>query len=530
MPNPRIRMSVIREVLRLRFESGLSHRKIARAVGVSLGSVAGYLTLFERCGVSYPQTAGLDEASLTALMAAVRPPPAPPPPDSPAVPDFQEIHEQLRRKGVTRQILWEEYAEAHPAGHYRYSQFCHLYREWRSRLRVTLRQTYRAGEKMFVDYAGPTVDIVDPATGEAHPAQIFVAVLGASNYTFAEATLSQKLEDWTGSHVRAFEYFGGAPEMVVPDNLKSAVTKACRYEPLLNDTYREMLAHYGTCGLPARPREPQDKAKVESGVQVVERWILARLRKRTFFSLFELNLAIRELLVRLNDKKFQKLAGSRLEKFAELDRPALRPLPETPYEYAEWRKARVHFDCHIEVAGCFYSVPFTLIKQQIDVRLTAKTVECFRQGKPVAVHLRRRGKGHYSTDAAHMPANHRAHLEWTPERLRRWATQVGSRTHALVDEMIDRREHPEMAYRSCLGLLRLVRSYSSERLEKACDIALKIGSPTRSSVASILREGLDSLPSEEDETVPELPAHANIRGAEYYRRLIDDRQQGENQC
>ena len=370
---------------------------------------------------------------------------------------------------------------------------------------------------MFVDYAGPTVDIVDPATGEAHPAQIFVAVLGASNYTFAEATHSQKLEDWTASHVRAFEYFRGAPELVVPDNLKSGVKKACRYEPLINDTYREMLAHYGTCALPARPGRPQDKAKVEAGVQIVERWILARLRKRAFHSLLELNLAIRELLGELNRKPFQKLPGSRLEKFAELDRPALRPLPETPYEYAEWRKARVHFDCHVEVAGCYYSVPFGLIKQQIDIRLTAKTVECFRQGKPVAVHVRRRGKGHYSTDAAHLPANHRAHLEWTPERLRRWANQIGPRTHALVDEMIDRREHPEMAYRSCLGLLGLVRSHSAERVEKACDIALKIGSPTRGSVASILREGLDRLPPEDDETVPELPEHANIRGAGYYQ-------------
>jgi transposase len=378
MPNVRLAMILIRDILRLKYESGLSHRQIAAALHISVGSVTNYLADCASAGLVFPLADELTDEMLTARLAknvAAKVPLSP----QFALPDFAVLHEQLKLKGVTRQLLWEEYAAAHPARHYRYTQFCFYYRQWRQKLKVSLRQSYTAGEKMFVDYCGKTVEIVNAATGEVRQAQVFVAVLGASNYTFAEATETQKLADWIGSHTRAFEFFGGVPELVIPDNLKSAVRKACRYEPLLNESYQRMLEHYRTCALPARPYKPRDKAKVETAVQVVTRWILARLRNQTFFSLFDLNLAIRALLAELNAKPFKKLTGCRRSRFAELDQPALKSLPAAAYEYAEWRKARVGFDCHIEVDRRFYSVPYALVKNEIDVRLTAKTVECFHQ-------------------------------------------------------------------------------------------------------------------------------------------------------
>lgn len=514
MPNPHIQMSVIREVLRLKYESHLSHRQIARALHISVGTVSNYLLLFERCRLEYPLSADLTEAGLTDLLESVKPPPKP---SSFAQPDFAEIHQQLKRKGVTRQLLWEEYAAAHPDNHYRYTQFCFHYREWRRSLKISLRQTYKAGEKMFVDYAGQTVPIVDAVTGECREAQIFVAVLGASNYTFAEATRSQKLEDWIPSHIRAFEFFGGVPAMVVPDNLKSGVTRACRYEPLLNESYQKMLVYYQTCALPARPSKPQDKAKVEVGVQIVERWILARLRKRTFFSLFELNIAIRKLLKELNEKPFQKLAGHRYESFLQLDKPVLKPLPRERYEYAEWRKAKVHLDCHIEVKRNYYSVPYKFVKQEVEVRLSENTIECFFQGKRIAIHPKSPTSGRYSTESSHLPKHHQAQLDWTPERLLRWAGSVGSSTNELVKQILERKRHPEMAYRSCLGLLSLVRKYSAARVERACALALEIGAANRASVASILQKELDKLPVNDETNQWEIPPHENIRGAGYYR-------------
>lgn len=517
MPNPRLAMTLIKEVLRLKYESNLSHRQIARALRISVGSVANYLAAFERFGLEYPPAAELTDEVLSRMLSAST---SKPPKESlVALPDYSYIHEQLKIKGVTRQLLWEEYAAAHPANHYRYTQFCFYYRTWRDKLKVSLRQTHRAGEKMFVDYCGKTASIIDAATGEVREVQIFVAVLGASNYTYAEATYSQKLEDWIASHIRTFEFFGGVPEMVVPDNLKSGVKKACRYEPLLNDSYRSMLEHYRTCALPARPFKPRDKAKVETAVQIVERWILAKLRNQMFFSLFELNLAIRVLLTELNHKPFKKLEGCRQSRFQEMEKDVLKPLPAISFEYAEWRKARVGFDCHIEIDRRFYSVPFYLVKKTVDVRITAKTIECFDQGKRIALHLRSSRTGSFATRAEHLPTQHRAHLEWTPERLLRWAAQIGFSTHELVKQMIERKPHAEMAYRSCLGLLKLVRQYSSERVEAACQKALEIGSPTRSSVASILREGLDTLAAVEVGGVPEIAyaAHENIRGADYYK-------------
>lgn len=507
-------MHLIKEVLRLT-AAGLSQRQIARSLDLSHGVVGKYQAAAQHAGISWPLPAELDEAALAKRLwqptaAATSGQPR-------AAPDYAAIHTQLKEKGVTRLLLWEEYRAVHPDDGYSYTQFCFHYQQWQARLKRVMRQTHQAGEKLFVDYAGPTVPIVNAVTGEVRAAQIFVAVLGASNYTYAEATFTQGLADWLSAHTRAFSFFGGVPALIIPDNLRSGVSKACRYEPLLNTSYKQLLAHYDTAALPARPYKPRDKAKVEVAVQVVERWILARLRHRTFFSLFELNLAIRELLTALNERPFKKLPGSRRSQFAALDQPALRPLPPTPYEFAEWRTARVNIDYHVEVEKHYYSVPHALTRQQVDVRVTEKTVELLQHGRRVAAHARSRCPGAHSTNPEHMPKAHRAHLEWTPGRFLNWSGEVGPHTCDLVKHLLTNKPHPEMGYRSCLGLLSLSKRFGRERLEAACQHALALGSPTRRSVLSLLQNGLDQLPLLSD--TPSQPSliHENIRGPGYYQ-------------
>jgi transposase len=512
MPAHRLSMRKLKEVLRLTFGSGLSQRQVAHSLSLSKTTVRKYLDLAREAGLGWPLPDGMDD---TALVRALFP-------GSVAgslcftPPDFAAIHQELKRKGVTLQLLWEEYAARNPETAYQYSWFCELYGEWKQRLRVTMRQTHRAGEKVFVDYCGQTVMVTDPQTGEAREAQVFVAVLGASNYTYAEATWTQQLPDWISSHVRAFEFFGGVPELVIPDNLRSGVSRACRYEPDLNPTYSEMAAHYSVAVLPARPYKPRDKAKVEVGVQVVERWILARLRHQTFFSLAELNKVIRALVGGLNHRPFKKLPGTRHTQFESLDRPALRPLPIDRFEYAEWKKARVNIDYHVEVEGHYYSVPYSLARREVEVRLTARAVELFHGGRRVASHMRCHLRGSHTTVVEHMPKAHRAHLEWTPGRFLTWASEVGPNTRDLVRHLLFRKPHPEQGYRSCLGLLSLSRRYGAERLERACERALLLGARTRRSVDSILRQGVDRLPAAAEEEPRELPIHENVRGPAYY--------------
>jgi len=382
-----------------------------------------------------------------------------------------------------------------------------------------MRHEHRAGEKMFVDYAGQTVSVIDRETGEIHKAQIFVAVLGASSYTYAEATLSQQIEDWIGSHVRAFSFFGGVTEAIVPDNLKSGVSKACRYEPDINPTYHDLANHYQTVVLPARVRKPRDKAKAEAGVLLVERWILARLRQHTFFSLAELNKAIGELLTILNGKPFKKLPGSRQSRFAELDQPALKPLPAAPYEVAYWKKAMVHLDYHVEVEGHYYSVPYTLVKKQLEIRYTRTTVECLYRNQRIASHLRNQVRGRHTTIKEHMPPRHRQYTEWNPERFIRWAEKIGPQTKVLTETLLVQRAHPQQAYRTLLGILRLGKAYGEQRLEAACDRALHINALSYRSIESILKNGLDKKPLQRQESSTPIQ-HGNIRGADYYDSTI----------
>jgi transposase len=510
----RVSMRKIREALRQRHELGRSHREIATSLSVAHSTVREYLRRAAEAGVSWPVPADWDDERLeTALFPRPRPSTVPRP-----EPDWSWVHRELaRHKGVTLQLLWLEYKQTHPDG-YQYSRFCERYGAWRGRLDVTIRQPYRGGEKAFIDYAGPTVPIVDRHTGEIREAQVFVAALGASSYTFVDLTRTRSLPDWISSHMRMFEFWGGVVELLIPDNEKAGVKEACYYEPDLNRTYHDLATHYGTTVLPARPRAPRDKAKAEAAVQNVERRVLAPLRDQTFFSLTEARRAIAPLLEALNARPFAKLEGSRSSLFEELDRPALRPLPATRFEYSEWSRARVNIDYHIQVKHHFYSVPHELRRQQVEVRLTASTVEVLARGRRVAAHVRSARKGGYTTDPAHMPAAHRAHLEWSPSRLVRWAATVGPETARFVEQLLESRPHPEQGYRSCLGLMRLARSHPAERMEAACHRALTYGTLSYRSIQSILSTGLDQLPLELEPQPIRLPTeHVHLRGADYYR-------------
>jgi transposase len=506
-------MRKINEMLRLRFELHCSHREIARSIGAASSTVADYLRRFAEAGLSWPLSASLSQADLEAKLF----PPAPSVPlRERAMPDWAALHAEMRKPAVTLMLLWQEYRGRHPQG-FAYSWFCEHYRAWVGRLDLVMRQEHRAGEKLFVDYAGQSVPITDRHTGELRPAAIFVAVLGASNYTYAEATWSQELPEWIGAHVRCFEFLGGVPEIAVPDNLKSAVTHAHRYEPELNATYRELARHYGVAVIPARAARPRDKAKAEAGVQLVERWILARLRNGQFFALAQLNAAIAQLLGELNARPFKKLPGSRASAFQAIDRPALKALPSVAFEYAEWKKVRVHLDYHIEFARHYYSVPHALVGKEIDARVSATTVELFHRGVRVASHIRSRSSGGFTTCPEHMPASHREYAKWTPERMRQWAATSGPATACVISAILAARRHPQQGFRSCLGVLRLGKHYGNDRLEAVCQRAQRLHITTFKSIESMLKNNLDRVPLLDEVATAQLPLlHENIRGPEYF--------------
>jgi transposase len=510
-------MRKIKEVLRLKIENHLSVRQIAKSCSIGKSTAQEYLDRAQKADLTWPLAPELDDAALENLLF---PPHDPFPQENRQMPPMEEIHREKKRKGVTLQLLWHEYKESNPEG-YQYSQFCELYRQWVEKLDVCLRQEYRAGEKLFVDYAGQTLPIHDPFTGQVREAYLFVATLGASNYTFAEATLTQNLPSWIQSHVRAFEFFNGVAEILVPDNLKSGVTHPCRYEPDINPTYLDLAEHYGTVVIPARVRKARDKAKVESAVLIGERWVLAALRNHRFFSLEEANQAIADKLQELNNRKFQKLNTTRKELFENLDRPALKPLPQTPYEYADWKKAKVNIDYHIEVDGHYYSVPYQLVRESVEIRFTSTTVEVLFKNRRVASHPRSYRRGGFTTQKEHMPKAHQRYLEWTPSRIIRWAAQTGPHTEKLVTQVLESKPHPQQGFRSCLGIIRLGKQYSPQRLEAACSYALSIHGFSYKSVQSILKNGLDQkptlLPIRESSTLPLPLQHPNIRGKEYYQ-------------
>ncbi len=510
MPQEGLSMRKVREILRLRLGVGLSSRQVARSCNVSSSTVLEYEKHAREAGLSWPLPEDLDDAALESLIRAKldttrqdRP-----------LPDVAYLVQEMRRPHITLSLLWLEYKAANPDG-YQYTQFCRYYNEEKKKLDVVLRQEHRAGEKLFTDYAGDTIDIIDPNTGEIKPAYVFVAVLGASNYTYAEATGQMSLANWIGSHIRMFEFLGGAPEIVVPDNTKCAVIKPDRYEPDLNPAFAGMAAHYSTAIIPTRVAKPRDKAKVEAGVLLVERWILAALRNRRFFSVAEANRAIGDLVTVLNNRKFKRLNSTRHELFERLDKPALRPLPTTRYEFLEWRTAKVGIDYHICAAKHFYSVPYQLVGAQVDVRLSHTTVEILYKNRRVASHIRNYVEGGFTTDAAHRPKSHAAHLEWTPSRIVSWAEKTGPATAALIRRILESRPHPEMGYRSCLGIIRLAKDYGRERVEAAAIRALEANVTSYKSLKNILDNGLDKVRIRKD-TALTLPLHSNIRGSNYY--------------
>ena len=506
-------MRKLKEVLRLH-SLGMSQHQIARSCSISQSTVHDYLSAARSAGVRWPLPENWDDRQIIQTLF----------PEHPAAavwrkhpePDWVKIHQDLQtHKNLTLQLVWQEERESNPEG-YAYSRFCDLYRRWLKKLDLVLRQEHRAGEKLFVDYAGDTIPIHDARTGDIRHAAVFVAVLGASSYAFAEATSGQDLRNWIGSHIRAVEFLGGVTLVVVPDNLKSGVRQPCYYEPDLNPTYREWGEHYGVAIIPARPYRPRDKAKVEAGVQVVQRWILAALRRHRFFSLEEANQAIAKLLERLNQRPFRKREGSRATLFAQLDRPAMHPLPSTRYEFGQWQTARVNIDYHVEVERHYYSVPHALAHQEVEVRRTAETIEVLHRGVRVASHTRSDAAGRATTLTEHMPKAHQKYLGRTPSGLIEDASRIGPSTGQLVEAILAAKRHPEMGYRSCLGILRLAKTYPGERMEAAAQRALRARAYNFRSMDSILRNQLDRLAPADSPSVQTSPRHENIRGADYF--------------
>lgn len=510
MAPQRLRMKQLRDILRLKHENGLPQREIARACGIGLGTVSEYLNRARLAGLSWPLPEDLDDAALEAKLL-----PRPAGAETPRTPpDFPWIHQELKKPGVTLQLLWVEYLEAQRGG-YRYSQFCELYRRFARKLHPSMRQIHRAGEKTFVDFSGKRPTLVDPKTGEVYPVELFVGALGCSHYFYAEATASQDLDCWIGAHVRMVEWFGASSAVWVPDNLKSGITAPCRYEPGVNRTYEECARHYGAVVIPARAGKPKDKAKVENAVLLAQRWILAALRNRTFFSLVELNIAIRELLPILNARLMQKLKVSRRELFERLDRPAMKSLPGARYEIGHWVNVGVNIDYHVEVDDNYYSVPYQLLHERVEARFTSSTVEVFFKSKRITSHRRLYGRGLYSTKPEHMPQSHRAHAEWTPSRIIRWAEKTGPAAGCVVAEIMKNRPHPEQGFKACLGIMRLGQKYGKDRLEAACERSRRLSAPGYKTIKNILASGADRLPLNEELTPP-APRHDNIRGPAYY--------------
>jgi len=509
MPTKRLSMRQLREILRLHLQSQLGVRHIHRSLRLSVGVVSKILNKAQELGLDWDSTQQLDEVQLAQLfyprsnnqLSSTM-----------VMPSWSQARTDLTGKNVTKYLLWEEYTQQHPNSSYSYSQYCYHFATWLGKQKRSMRQIHKAGDTLFVDYAGQTMPVVNGTTGEVRYAQIFVAVLGASNYTYAEATWSQSLPDWLGSHVRAFEFINGVPAIVVPDNLKSGVSKACRYDPETNPAYQQLAVHYGTAIIPARPYKPKDKSKAEVGVQIVERWILARLRHHTFFSLAELNACIAALLVEMNLRPFKQLDGTRQSWFDSIDRPALKPLPKLPYEYVAIKTVKVNIDYHIQYSKHLYSVPHHLVGERVDVHASTQVIGLYFHGTRVASHPRRDGYG-MSTTAGHMPAAHQHHQQWTGAKLMNWAKDVGDHVLTWVKHQLKSKEHEQQAFRVCLGLLSLSRKYSAQRLNQACGLANHHELYRLQQVKDILKSNQDTMFQPSEPSIYQLPQdHENIRG------------------
>lgn len=511
MARERLSMRKLSEVLRLRLEKKLSVRQISLSCNLARSTVADYLGRARVARLGWPLPEGIDEERLEALLFPVQ--------SNETLRsdlDMPYIHREMKRQHMTLQLLWEEYRGREADG-YSYSQYCQKYRNWLGTQTISLRQEHRAGDKLFIDFAGDRIPIHDPLTGEVSHGHLFVAVLGCSNYTYAEVTATEKLEDWIGAIIRALEFFGGVPNIVVPDNAKALVTSPCWYDPDINITFHELAEYYGFAALPTRPGRPKDKSKVEAGVLIAERWILARLRDQKFFSLGEIHVAVSPLLARLNEHPFKKFPGCRKDLFIRIDKPALKPLPARPYELARWKKVAVNVDYHVEVDGHYYSVPYTLIRHELMARSTHSGVELFHKSRRVAAHVRSYQKGRHTTVCEHRPPAHAKYLEWTPERIISWAGTVGPHCSEATRRLMAGRRIPEHAFRPCMGIIRLGKRYGNDRVDRACAKALKMHIVGYRHIESMLKTGRDQLPEVVDVADRPAVSHDNLRGATYYQ-------------
>jgi transposase len=508
MPNESLTMRMIREILRLHHSCGLSKSKISQALGCARTSVRWYIKRAQAAGLAWPLPQELDDDELLEKHLY-------PQPSSNKLrphPDCSYMHQELQKKGVTLALLWEEYRQDHPDG-YQLSQFREIYRQWSKTVDLVMRLDHKAGEKAFSDFAGTTLPIVDENTGLVTPAHLFVCALGASNYTYARLFWREDCEAWCTGQALALEFFNGSVEILVPDNPKPVVTKASPYEPDINPSFAQMASHFGVAVIPARVRRPKDKAIVEAAVGLATRWILAVLRNRTFHSLGEANQAVEELLVRLNDKSFKKMPGSRRSRYEEVDKPALKPLPKERYEYTHIKFASVHIaDYHVEYDRCWYSVPHAYRGRKVEVRATYTTVEIFLKGKRIASHARHFVAASRSTVNEHRPKEHRQYGDWPPERILRWAAKIGPATKAVTEKLMDRQQHPELGFRACFGILRLAKVSGNERLEAACQRAIAINAYSFKSIKSILDSGMDKRPMLEKPRQLNIVSHENLRG------------------
>lgn len=508
-PRERTDMRSIREILRLSFQVKLSANEISRTTGISRGAVQKCLKAAKQAELVWPLPDDLDDKTLEELLFSAKKAIEP----RALEPDYSYIYQELKKPGVNRQLLYSEYIGDSAEGKYSYSQFNRRFKAWLNLQKLSMPQDHKAGEKLFVDYAGQTIPVViDRTTGEVNMTQIFVAVLGASNYTYVEASWTQDLPSWISAHVRAFDFFKGVPKCLIPDNLKSGVTKAEPFDPFLNRTYRRMADHYQCSIRPARVRKPKDKAKVEKGVQFSETWILARLRHYTFFSLAELNETIRELLQELNEQPFQKMDGSRTSHFKAIDYPALQPLPNTPFEFEEWLTGvKIESNYHVRVTQHNYSVPHQLRGQRVDIRFTDSIVEIFHNNLRIASHIRNKIAGGYTTLDDHRPAHHALYAGMSAEKFLQQAESVGPFTCNVVKAILDATPYPQLAFDKCFGILSYLRKkYSDSELETAAEYAIRIGAPTY----RVMKAALEAEELPEQLTISMIDSHENIRGAE----------------
>lgn len=515
----RIGMRKIHEACRLRLKMGLGVNQIAGACNISTSTASAYVNRIEELSLNYEEISSLDDDSLCKLLF---PETAEAPVPDKEMPDFEYLAKEMKKKGVTLQLLYEEYRRGHPSGYSR-SRFYEKYRAYAKRLDPVMRFNHKAGQKMFEDFSGDRPHYINHETGELIEAELFVSVLGASSYIFACAVEDQKVKNFINGNIMAFEYYGGCPECLVPDNLKSGVTSACYYDPEINKTFAEMAEHYNVAVIPARAAKPRDKAKVENAVLQAQRRILAAIRNRTFFSLQELNEAIMEEVDNLNRRPMAVTGKSRQELFEEIEKPALRPLPAERFEIYNYKSpAKLHIDYHIEVEKSYYSVPYTLIGETVDVKYNSRVVEIYHKRKRVAGHIRSYKKGEFVTQDRHMPHEHRQYLEWTPERIKEWGGRIGPHTSIMTQRIMEGRKHPEHGFRSCLGIIRLSKQYTPERVENACKRALSVDAYNYRSVKSILQSGLDRAAYLEEQRDAKPIEHPNIRGGEYYREACND--------